>query len=77
VARDASPLRAAWCELSQRDPPSPLPVSAAAMAKWRGSDFDVKTWVVAGPHFWQTTEIEEAPQLLQCTIEAVEWAWSA
>ena len=77
MARDAGPRRAAWCELSQREPPAPLPVSAAAIAKWQGSDFNVQTWVVGGPHFWQTTEIEEAPQLLQCTVEAVEWAWSA
>ena len=77
MTRDARPLRAAWCELSQREPPAPLPVSSASIAKWQAGGFDVKTWVAAGPHFWQTTEIEEAPQLLQCTLEAVEWAWSA
>jgi exosortase A-associated hydrolase 2 len=44
--------------------PTLSPVSAQALAKWQAAGFTVRSQVVQGPQFWQTQEIEDAPDLV-------------
>lgn len=66
------PRRVAWLEVSPRDPAELLPGSAAAVERWRAAGHDVQARAVAGPAFWQTVEIEDAPALVAATVEALE-----
>jgi exosortase A-associated hydrolase 2 len=63
--------RVLWLELSARTPPALLPASAALVERWRAAGHDVDARALAGPAFWQTTEIEEAPDLVRATVEAL------
>lgn len=65
------PGHAAWLELSMRDSTSFSPVAAAAAAQWAERGWRVHTQVVRGPAFWQTTEIEDAPALLEPGCAAI------
>lgn len=68
----ASPgARVVWLETSSRQPPEMLPASAAAIAKWQAAGHAVTAEAVEGPAFWQTTEIETAPALIDATRRAV------
>lgn len=55
----------------------PQPGAAASpaverlVAGWSAAGFDVEARCVAGPVFWQTTEIETAPALLDATCESL------
>jgi hypothetical protein len=67
--------RAAWFELSMRDDPALAPVSLKFVEQWRTAGWEVDAQTVRGPGFWQTTEIEDAPELIAATIAALEsWA---
>ena len=46
------------------------PALEAVAEKWRAQGHRVRTSRVHGPAFWQTTEIEDAPDLLPATLEA-------
>jgi uncharacterized protein len=66
--------RIEWVELSTREEATLSPVSAKTIAHWQGAGARIRSHVVKGPAFWQTTEIEEAPALLSTSIEAVsDW----
>lgn len=69
LAAPAAGIRTVWLEVSSRPDPAMLPGSAATLARWRDHGFDVHAAAVPGPSFWQTTEIEEAPALLQATTD--------
>lgn len=60
-----------WIEITNRQPPTLSPVAEAAPALWQPAGFQFSSLAVAGPAFWQTTEIEEAPALLQATVDAM------
>lgn len=64
--------QAHWFELSQRPDAELLPATRAALERWRGHGVDCRAEVVAGPAFWQTTEIECAPALIAATREALQ-----
>lgn len=67
----APPLAASqliWLEVSTRENASLLPASATTVQRWQQADHPVSAQVVAGPGFWQTTEIEEAPALIAATL---------
>jgi exosortase A-associated hydrolase 2 len=69
------PLRSAgvtWLELSTREPAALLPASADRVESWRAAGHRVHAEVVPGPAFWQTQEIEDAPQLLAATLAALQ-----
>lgn len=66
------PGRLHWLELSRQQPPALLPVSAGTVSDWQGRGLDVRTAALDGPAFWQATEIETAPALLQASCEAVQ-----
>ncbi len=60
-----------WLEVSTRHDATLPPASAASIAGWRAAGAAVHAEVVFGPAFWQTTEIEEAPALIDATLAAV------
>lgn len=66
--------RVAWFELSTREDASLSPASAQAISQWQRAGFQVSSQQVQGPSFWQTTEIEDAPALIQATLRAMETA---
>jgi alpha/beta superfamily hydrolase len=70
--------RVEWLELAQRTQSdtgsgaaSVAPASAAVIERWRTAGARLRTHVVHGPAFWQTTEIEEAPELIDATLAAI------
>lgn len=66
--------RCEWIELAAR-PTAPLsPAAELRLARWRAAGHAVRGTVVAGPAFWQTSEIEEAPALLDATLRVLAQA---
>ena len=63
-----------WLEVSTRDHATLAPASASTVAAWQQAGFEVRSQVVAGPAFWQTTEIEDAPALVLATLHALSAA---
>ncbi|MFY7949699.1 MAG: hydrolase 1, exosortase A system-associated, partial [Gemmatimonas sp.] len=58
-------------------PPAPslLPVSESLTARWRDAAASLHAQAVPGPGFWQTTEIETTPALVEATLLATaDWA---
>lgn len=62
--------RLVWLEVSPREDATLAPISERALAAARAQGA-VHAAVVQGPSFWQALEIEEAPALLQATLEAL------
>jgi exosortase A-associated hydrolase 2 len=67
LAPSRSVERLEWIEIGRHDG-AIAPASSAAIAQWEASGCEVSWHAVAGPAFWQTTEIEEAPALLSATL---------
>ncbi|MDP1693701.1 MAG: hydrolase 2, exosortase A system-associated [Burkholderiaceae bacterium] len=65
-----TPARVTWLEVSTRDAAALLPASATAIGRWQQAGCHVHAAVAQGPSFWQTTEIEEAPALIDATLAA-------
>lgn len=61
--------RVLWFEVSTQTPPELLPASLNVVQRWSSNGTDVRAAVVNGPLFWQTLDIEEAPELVQRTAE--------
>ncbi|UCV01946.1 hydrolase 2, exosortase A system-associated [Dechloromonas denitrificans] len=61
----------AWLETSLRDEAILAPVSQKRIERWQAAGYVVHAQVVRGPAFWQTTEIEDAPELLVATQAAL------
>lgn len=61
----------AWFELSTKDDATLTPVSQKCIGQWQDAGFEVDSAVVRGPAFWQTTEIEISPELIQATLAAL------
>ncbi|MDR1996242.1 hydrolase 2, exosortase A system-associated [Azonexus sp.] len=59
--------RVVWLETSLRDEATLALVAVKRIEQWQAAGFAVEASVVRGPAFWQTTEIEEAPELLAAT----------
>jgi len=63
-----------WLETSLRDEATIAPVSQKRIEDWQAAGYAVHAGVVRGPAFWQTSEIEDAPELLAATQAAlVSW----
>lgn len=58
-----------WLEVSSRAPAALLPAATPVLAQWREAGYTISSQVVAGPPFWQTVEIEDAPALVQATVD--------
>ncbi len=63
--------RVEWLEVSGRTERSLAPGSLPVLAAWREAGYAARGQVVAGPAFWHSTEIEEAPELLAATLAAL------
>jgi uncharacterized protein len=63
--------RLLWLELSSREPASLLPASQAALGQWQAAGYAVASAAVAGPPFWQTSEIEDAPAMVQASLSSL------
>jgi uncharacterized protein len=60
--------RLVWLELSNHPAPGISPAAHAAASAWTAAGWTVETQAVAGPPFWQTVDIEEAPALVAATV---------
>lgn len=60
-----------WLETSLRDEATLAPVSLKRIEYWLVAGYAVHAKVVRGPAFWQTSEIEDAPELLVTTRAAL------
>ena len=63
--------RVEWFELSTRESAELSPASARTSTSWTDAGFAVRSHVVNGPAFWQTSEIEEVPALIVATVAAI------
>jgi exosortase A-associated hydrolase 2 len=73
-ARLAAPPQAErleWFELSTRTDATLAPASTQTLAAWQQGGCRVHSQLVTGAAFWQTTEIEEAPALIEATLGAL------
>lgn len=64
--------RMEWLELSSRSDSTLSPAAVAQVAQWAQAGHVARAHLVEGPAFWQTTEIEEAPELLEATLAALD-----
>ena len=78
--------RMVWLELAPppaagaADPAAPPPLSPAAqtqLARWQQQGWSVSARAVPGARFWQTLEIEDAPELTPATVDALASALAA
>ena len=60
----SEPTKLVWLELSSRPAPEWTPVALQSQQRWRDAGYLIESEIVFGPAFWQTTEIEEAPALV-------------
>lgn len=72
LAPPHKPTRLEWLELSTRVDAALMPASSLALTAWTQEGCAVRSHLVNGPAFWQTTEIEDAPALLAATLAAIE-----
>ena len=71
LARPDATQSVIWLETSMRPDPDLLPASQAALAAWQATPCRAHSAVVAGPAFWQTVEIEDAPALIAASTAAI------
>jgi len=64
--------RVEWFEISTRADATLTPVAAKAIDQWQQAGYQVRSHIVQGPSFWQTTEIEDAPALIATTTVALQ-----
>ena len=63
--------RLEWFELTTRDDAALSPVATQTLAKWTAASYQSRNHLVQGPAFWQTSEIEDAPNLIAATTAAL------
>lgn len=63
--------RIEWIEVSPQDDATLSPAATSHAERFASAGWAVRTQIVKGPAFWQTTEIEDAPALLQATVAAL------
>lgn len=64
--------RLIWLETSLRDDPALSPAAQKCIEQWQAGGYAVTSGITRGPAFWQTTEIEDVPQLIEATLAALE-----
>lgn len=60
-----------WLDTSSRDEATLAPASLSRIKYWQASGYAVHARMVRGPAFWQTSEIEDAPELIAATKAAL------
>lgn len=63
--------RVYWFELSSRPEAELTPAGQKRIHDWQAVGIEVHAQVVTGPTFWQTTEIEDAPALIDTTLTSL------
>ncbi|MBC7482375.1 MAG: hydrolase 2, exosortase A system-associated [Rhizobacter sp.] len=63
--------RVEWFELSTLEGASLSPAASQGAAAWTEAGWQLRTHLVRGPSFWQTTEIEDAPELVAATLSSM------
>ena len=61
--------QAVWLEVLPQRSATASPALVQAQKQWVDAGTAVHLGVVAGPSFWQTTEIEDAPELISATLQ--------
>lgn len=64
-------MRLEWLEVSLQGSSAVFPATVAGLQAWRSAGWTVRHHIVPGPAFWQATELEQAPHLLEATRAAV------
>ena len=60
-----------WLQVSQQQGAELSPRGKDLVEKWRAEGREVAVSQVAGPAFWQTSEIEDAPDLIAATLASM------
>lgn len=63
--------RLVWLELSARTAAELGPASAAHLNAWHMAGWQTEARMLSGPAFWQVVGTDEAPELLQATLQAL------
>ena len=63
--------RLTWLELCSAAESPPSPAAVSAQSAWQAEGWATTLQAVRGPAFWQTTEIEDAPALIQVTRDTL------
>lgn len=72
VRRADDAPRLVWLEVAGRDAePMLSPAAQLQRARWEGAGYRTHMQAIAGPAFWQTVEIEDAPDLIGATVDAL------
>jgi uncharacterized protein len=61
--------RLVWLEVTSREPAALLPAAEPILAQWQAQGYQISTEAVPGTPFWQTLEIEDAPELVLATVQ--------
>ena len=67
----AKPAHGVWLDVAASPDPEPSPATSRALDGWRQAGWQLNHRMVRGPSFWQTTEIEDAPALIDATVSAL------
>lgn len=70
-ARGPSARRLVWLESASGNAPGLSPAGSRTLEHWRDAGWHVHGAATAGPAFWQSAELEEAPALLDATVQAL------
>lgn len=65
-----TPGRLIWLDLSMHAEPVLTPASETQATTWRQAGWQVEARILTGPAFWQTTGMDEAPELMHATLHA-------
>lgn len=71
----AAPGLMRWIDVSPQPLDGPSPAAQPVLEVWTAAGWSVQHSVLAGPSFWQTTEIEDAPALVDASLDAIRSAW--
>lgn len=69
--KGATPGRLVWLELNARVDAEWTPLSSQAQQRWHDAGWQLDAHQLIGPAFWQTTEIEESPELLDTSLSGL------
>jgi len=69
--------RVVWLEVSAQEPAELLPASQNLVQRWTEAGVEVRAAAVNGPLFWQSLDIEEAPDLVRRTAQEMRAACEA
>jgi exosortase A-associated hydrolase 2 len=77
LAPPAQALHGLWIEIDPREEGEPSPATRNALQRWQPVHRQALHLTrVRGPAFWQTQEIEDAPELIHATVNGIA-AWAA